>query len=51
MVGGRLGLSDHEVMEFLILGKVRRRVNREQPRGQILSCLGDWFTESLKEES
>jgi len=28
VVGGCLGLSNHEMIEFLILGKVRRRVSK-----------------------
>jgi len=28
VAGGRLGLSDHEMIEFLILGKVKRRLSK-----------------------
>ena len=44
MVGGHLGHSGHEMIEFLILGEVRRGVSRIATldfQGETLAFLGD----------
>ena len=49
MVGGHLGLSDHEMTEFLVHGEVKRQPAKPPPwtfGGQTLDCSGHWLTES-----
>ena len=43
-VGGRLGCSDHEMIEFSILGETKRGVSKTATlhfRGQTLTCSKD----------
>lgn len=50
LVGGRLGPSDHEMIEFLIVREVRRgsaQLLLWASGGMTLIYLGDWLTESL----
>jgi len=52
MVGGRLGPSDREMMDFLVRGEVERGAAKP-PRtfeGQTLACSGRWLRGSLGRE-
>ena len=54
VVGGHLGHSDNEMIEFLILGEVMMGVSRAATldfRGQTLACSGAWLTEPLGRQS
>ena len=54
VVGGRLGLRDHEMIEFLVLGEVKRGVSKTTAmdfQGQTLACSGCWLRESPRRES
>jgi len=54
IVGGHLGHSDHEMIEFSIFGEVRRELAELLPwtsGGQTLAHLGAWLTESLGRQS
>ena len=54
VVGGHLGLSDHKMIEFSVLGEVKRGSAKPPPwtfGGQTLACSECWLRGSLGKES
>jgi len=54
VIRGRLGLSDHDMIEFSVHGEVKRGPEKTPPwtwRGQTLACSGRWLRGSPGRES
>jgi len=54
VVGGCLGLSNHEMIEFFVRGEVKTAASKTTTmyfRGQTLDCSGCWLRGSLGRES
>jgi len=50
VVGGCLGLSDHEMTEFSVRGEVKREASKTNTMDFWRACSGCWLRESLGRE-